>query len=145
MILLDTDILLDVLQRRPPRFAQSAAVLESVIRGDRKAAVAAHGLTTLYYLIRKSAGDPAARRAIDSILGYCAVAPVGEVEIKRARSLAFADFEDGVVAAAAESFRCEAIVTGNVADFAASPVPALHPAELDIDAIHEAIVTAYAT
>jgi hypothetical protein len=48
----------------------------------------------------------------------------------RARGLAFDDFEDAVVAAAAEKLHCRWIVTRNVVDFASSPVPAVTPAEL---------------
>jgi hypothetical protein len=41
-----------------------------------------------------------------------------------------ADFEDALVAALAESSRCDWVISRNIADFAGSPVPALTPEEL---------------
>ena len=51
--------------------------------------------------------------------------------------------EDAVVAVTAQHFGCTAIVTRDLTGFASSPVPAMHPRELDIDSIHEQIVAAY--
>jgi hypothetical protein len=38
------------------------------------------------------------------------------------------DFEDAVTAAAAERAGCDAVVTRNLADYDASPIPAIDPA-----------------
>jgi|GEM_PF-2982268 len=78
--------------------------------------------------------DPAhpatpADEAVDWLLRYFAVAPVGRTELLRARALGSSDFEDAVVAAGAEAVGREAIVTRNVRDFAGSPVPAVTPEE----------------
>ena len=55
-VLLDTNVVLDVLANREPFVADSAAVLSLV--EDRKAEgfVAAHSVTTLYYLLRREVG-----------------------------------------------------------------------------------------
>jgi predicted nucleic acid-binding protein len=47
--------------------------------------------------------------------------------------LGWEDFEDAVVAAAAESSGCDAIVTRNVRDFRATPVAAVTPEEYLLD------------
>nr|VFJ89450.1 MAG: hypothetical protein BECKH772A_GA0070896_100153 [Candidatus Kentron sp. H]VFJ90979.1 MAG: hypothetical protein BECKH772B_GA0070898_100133 [Candidatus Kentron sp. H]VFJ97302.1 MAG: hypothetical protein BECKH772C_GA0070978_100123 [Candidatus Kentron sp. H] len=52
-----------------------------------------------------------------------------ETEAERARSLRMTDFEDAVVAGAAESAGCKWVVTRNPKDFSASPVSALTPEE----------------
>ena len=54
---------------------------------------------------------------------------VQHAELMRARALGWSDFENAVMAAAAESSGCEALVTRNVKDFAGSPVTALTPEE----------------
>ncbi len=62
-VLIDLNILLDVLQKREPFHEKSAALLAAVETGRVKGYVAAHSITTLFYLIRKdrsaagSAGD----------------------------------------------------------------------------------------
>ena len=68
-------------------------------------------------------------RTIDWLLRWFDVAGVGRAELEHARTLGWQDFEDAVVAAAAEHAGCEAIVSRNVADFEDSPVPALTPEE----------------
>ena len=49
--------------------------------------------------------------------------------LSSARALGFADYEDAVVAMAAQKARCAYIVTRNVRDFQSAPVPAVTPAE----------------
>ncbi|HUE95677.1 MAG TPA: hypothetical protein VMN39_03410, partial [Longimicrobiaceae bacterium] len=72
-----------------------------------------------------------ALEAIDWLLGELAVVPEGREVFLRARSLGMGDFEDAVVAAAAEESGCDQIVTRNVRDFVRSPVLAISPGELD--------------
>lgn len=129
MILLDLNVLLDVVQRREPHYATSAGVIELVIRGEVTAALPAHAVTTVHYIVERYRSPAKANEAVDWLLRYFDVMPVGRTQLLRARALAWNDFEDAVVAAAAESGNCQAIVTRNVKDFAHSPVTALTPEE----------------
>ncbi len=129
MILIDLNVLLDVVQQRQPHYRASAAVLEDVIHAKTPGTLPGHAITTLHYLIGRYQSAAVADQAVDWLLRYFAVAPVGRAELLRARAFGWADFEDAVVAAAAESAGCEAIVTRNVRDFAGSPVPAVTPEE----------------
>lgn len=72
---------------------------------------------------------------MDWVLRHLDVTPVTREGFLRARALGWPDFEDAVVAAAAESGGCSRIVTRNVADFAGSPVLAVTPEEflLELD------------
>ena len=58
---------------------------------------------------------------------------IGRTELLRARALGWADFEDAVVAAAAEAAGCHRILTRNVRDFVRSPVLAVTPEEFLMD------------
>lgn len=129
-VLVDLDVLLDVLQRREPHFGASADVLSQARRGALEAVLPGHALTTAYYLIARFAGRAEADRAIDRLLRSFDVVAADRVLHLRARALAIRDFEDAVVAAAAERAGCDRIVTRNVVDFAASPVLAVTPDEL---------------
>lgn len=129
MILLDLNVILDVLQRREPHYRISAAVLEAVVKKRETGWIPAHAVTTIHYLVARYGDNGAADRAVDWLLRYFDVAVVGRSELLRARVLDWKDFEDAVVAAAAESAGCTEIVTCNVSDFASSPVPALTPEE----------------
>lgn len=135
MILLDLNVLLDVVQKREPHYAASAGVIELAIHGDPKAVLPAHAITTLHYIVGRHQGGGKANEVVDWPLRHIQVAAIGQAQILRARALGWADFEDAVVAAAAESGGCRMIVTRNVKDFSRSPVPAMTPEEcmLSID------------
>ncbi|HVT15131.1 MAG TPA: hypothetical protein VHQ90_02980, partial [Thermoanaerobaculia bacterium] len=49
--MVDLNVLLDVVQRREPFYAASAAVLSRVIEGPDLACLPSHALTTLHYIV----------------------------------------------------------------------------------------------
>ncbi len=63
-IMIDLNILLDVLQKREPFYNASAHLLAMVETGRVKGIVAAHSITTLFYLIKKDKSSAEAK-AID--------------------------------------------------------------------------------
>ena len=65
---MDINVLLDVFQKREPHYAASAQVVNLVTSGRLIGMCPAHGLTTLYYLVRKYASRPSAESAMDSVL-----------------------------------------------------------------------------
>lgn len=139
-LLVDLNVLLDVLLDREPHAPASAAVWTAVEEGRAEGLVAAHGFTTIFYLLAKRGGRDEARRVIADLLSVFTVAAVDESIVRRAAGLGMADFEDAVGAAAAEAAGCDAIVTRDAAGFAASPVPAIDPAlalALLADEVHE--------
>lgn len=129
-VMLDLNVLLDVVQRREPFYAASAAVLSQAIEGPNVACLPGHALTTLHYIVSKYSGQEQADTLVDWALTHLEVVPQDRSQFVRARSLRFTDFEDAAVASAAEASGCEIIVTRNVADFSSSPVPAVTPEEL---------------
>ena len=132
-VLLDLNVLLDVLQRREPHYAASAAVLSRIASGEIEGAVPGHAMTTLYYLLFKFAGRERAIEAVDWLLGELEIVPEDRELFLRARGLDMPDFEDAVVAAAAAELGCSRIVTRNLADFEGAPVSAVSPRELDAE------------
>ncbi len=133
MILIDTNVILDVIQQREPHYRASAAVIDRVVRKRARAALPAHAITTIHFLVQRYQNQTTASQVVDWILARFDVAAVGRTELIRARSLAWEDFEDAVVASAAETVQCEVIVTRNVRDFSGSPVPAFTPEEYLLD------------
>ena len=129
MTLVDLNVLLDVIQKRQPHFASSAALLDHLLQQKAQAWIPAHAITTIHFLVARHASRKAADQAVDWLLARFRIAPVSSVELNRARALALNDFEDAVVVAAAEQAGCETIVTRNIADFTESPIPARTPEE----------------
>lgn len=129
MIAVDLNVLLDVIQKRDPHHPASAAVLDEVVRKRVTAVLPAHVFTTLHFIVERHQGAATAHQVVDWLVARFDVASIGRGELIRARALGWDDFEDGVLAAAAESAGCMHIVTRNVRDFVGSPVPALTPEE----------------
>ena len=128
-ITVDINVALDVFQKREPHYAASAQVVGLVESGTMRGVFPAHGLTTLYYLVRKHASKPEAETAMERVLRHFQIGNLEAAGWQRARQLGLADFEDAVVATVAEQTGSAFIVTRNVGDFSGSPVPALTPAD----------------
>ena len=121
------NVLRDVFQQRQPHYAASARVVSLVATGKLTGICPAHGLTTLYYLVRKHAAKADAEAATDRVLRHFQIGNLDAIGWQRARQLAFEDFEDAV-ALFAEQSGSAFVVTRNVDDFGLSPVAAITPA-----------------
>ena len=129
-VLFDLNVLLDVLQRREPFYAASACALACAEAGSVEGWVAAHGITTLFYLLARYQSAEQARVVIGELLRFLSVAAVDQAVIGQALTLPYSDFEDAVQMAAAAQAGAQYLVTRNVHDYGAGPLPALQPAEL---------------
>ena len=129
MILVDLNVILDVVQARKPHYQASANVIDRVVLKHEEGALAGHAVTTVHYLVARYRNRKTADETVGWLLQHFRIAPVGENQLRRAQALAWSDFEDAVVAAAAESSECSCIVTRNVKDFKKNPLPAFTPEE----------------
>jgi predicted nucleic acid-binding protein len=83
-------------------------------------------------VVSRYSGKTKADDLVDRILAHFEVVAQDRAQFLRARNLGMPDFEDAVVASAAETSGCEVIVTRNIADFEGSPIPAITPEEFFI-------------
>jgi predicted nucleic acid-binding protein len=129
-VLLDLNVVLDVLQRREPFYTASAQVLALAEAGQLEGGVAAHSITTLFYLLAKDRSPQIARVAVGDLLSILSVAGVDGDILEQALALPYDDFEDAVQMMAAVHAGADYLVTRNLADYREGPLPALQPAEL---------------
>lgn len=129
-VLIDLNLILDTLQRREPFYVASAQVLACAETGLIEGLVAAHTMTTLFYLIVKDRSTEMARVALTDLLRFLSVATVDHTTVEQALNLPYGDFEDAVQMMAAVQASAQYVVTRNVQDYQAGPLPALQPAEL---------------
>ncbi len=127
--LIDLNVILDALQRRESFFKASARTLVLAEQRHFRGMWAAHSITTLFYLYAKDQSSAAARVAITDLMQFLKVAPVGQRVIETALALPYRDFEDAVQMASAIYVSADYLITRNIADFKAGPIPALMPAE----------------
>lgn len=128
-LMLDLNVLLDVVQKREPFYEASASVLSKVVEGEDSGLISGHVLTTLHYVLSRSAGKEQANGFVDWVLSHLHIVAQEKVHFMRARSLPMSDFEDAVLASAAEAAGCDLIISRNVEDFDGSPVQAITPEE----------------
>jgi predicted nucleic acid-binding protein len=126
-ILLDTNILLDVVLARKPHAEAGEVLWEMIEEHNAEGRLAAHALTTFYYLVRKQRDHVRAKNAVHSLLQVFKVASVDGPVIQEALQMPGSDFEDCVTAAAAHRSGCAFIVTRDPRGFRASPVEAVTP------------------
>ncbi len=129
-LLLDLNVVLDVLQRREPHFEASARVWAAVEEDRLRGFVAAHSVTTLFYLLTRYLDRNQAVAAIHDLVGVFSIASVDETVIRHALSYGWKDFEDAVQMAAAAGVEADFLITRNPKDFSTGPVAVLQPAEL---------------
>jgi predicted nucleic acid-binding protein len=125
--LLDTNVLVDVALRRPGLHEGSGAAVAWCLNNPGSGLLAVHSLATFSYLFGRATGSAKAREFIADLIEGTDIARLDNSEVKRALALPMIDFEDALIAAAAESAGATHIVTRNLPDFRKSPVKAVSP------------------
>jgi predicted nucleic acid-binding protein len=127
--LIDLNIILDVLQRRSPFYDSSAQILALAETGLIQGYLAAHSITTLFYLIQKDKSKAEARAIITSLLQFLRIAPVDHAIIEQALSLDYPDFEDAVQMMSAIHCHAEYLITRNARDYQPALLPVIQPVD----------------
>ena len=129
VVLIDLNILLDVLQKREQFYEASARLLAAVEVGKVSGLVAAHSITTLFYLIRKDRSVADARATITNLLQFIEIAPVDQSTIEQALNLDYRDFEDAVQMISAVQCKVDYLITRNEKDYQPALLPILRPVD----------------
>lgn len=129
-VLFDLNIILDVLQEREEFYDYSARLLAMAETGGIQGWLAAHSITTLFYLIAKDRSPEQARVTLTSLLQFLKIAPVDQNTIEQALNLPYRDFEDAIKMMAALQIRADYLLTRNVKDYQPAPLDVIQPVEL---------------
>jgi predicted nucleic acid-binding protein len=129
-VLFDLNIILDVLQERKEFHDFSARLLALAEIGRIQGWLAAHSITTLFYLIAKDKTPEHARVTITSLMQFLKVAAVDQNTVEQALNLPYRDFEDAIQMIAALQVQADYLVTRNVREYQPAPLEVLQPVEL---------------
>lgn len=129
-VLFDTNVVLDVMLARMPHASDSSRALSQVEQKRVTGLLGATTVTTLFYLMEREVGAARALSHLATLLDVFEVAPVDGRVLGEALSLAFSDYEDAVLHAAAVAAGCNGIVTRDGAGFAQSSLTVFTPTEL---------------
>jgi len=129
-ILIDTNIYVDLIERREPNVDESRELLRQCKAKGVETLIAWHSISNIWYISRKLKGRENALRALRMLLQTTTVPRCGTSEILNAIGYGLKDFEDAMQAAVAEFAKADFIATRNVSDFADSPIEAKLPSEM---------------
>ena len=130
LILIDTNVLLDVIARREPYVVFSEKVIDLCRQEIINGAIAGHSVLNAMYVLRKNFTLTERKEIFLSLCEFLYVESVDFGKIIQAlKDDDFSDFEDCLQMQCALSLRADYIVTRNVKDFAASEIPAVTPEE----------------
>ena len=128
-VMIDLNVILDVLQKRGPFYETSAALLAAAETGRVDGHMAAHSVTTLFYLIQKGKSSAEAHATLTNLLQFIKIAPVDQTTIEQALNLDYRDFEDAVQMMSAVQCRMEYLITRNIKDYQPALLPVVQPVD----------------
>jgi predicted nucleic acid-binding protein len=126
---IDTNVILDVLLRREPFFANSSRVLDQAERGHYHAWICATTVTTLFYLVRRHLSTEETIERLQDLTAICTIAPVNQAVIDSSLKSPFGDFEDAVLHHSATTIGADCIITRNEPDFKHSSLLIYNPSQ----------------
>lgn len=131
-VLVDTNIILDVLCRRPGFYEDSVKVLKLCEVKQIEGAVSALSIPNIIYIMRKELDAKKTKEVLNKLSLIFTIVDLKADDLKRAAKMSFKDYEDAVQSACASRIRANYIITRNIKDFTESRIPAIRPAELRI-------------
>jgi predicted nucleic acid-binding protein len=127
IVLLDTDVIIDVALDRLPHAEYSAVILDFAEFRKITAYMAWHSLANFYYLVSAASGDKKTRRFIKELLLFTKVSETTTADAAYAVESALRNFEDALQMAAARNCSAEYIITRNIRHYKKSIIPAITP------------------
>lgn len=118
-VFIDTNILVDVLERRQPFFLESANMLELGVEGRIELFASSLSFINAIYIGRKTLGREQIVEKVKALAHYVHVSPMTESEFLQALRMEGKDIEDNLQYCSALAASCPAIVTRNKKDFPA--------------------------
>ncbi len=132
VVLLDTNIILDVLQKREGLYDASFSVIEKCAKGECSGFIAPHSMPNIFYIMRKAGVDVSDIRALLSgIMKIMDVTNLDGEDVQAAINREdFKDFEDCLQDECAINVDADYIITRNTSDFRESTIMAITPEQL---------------
>lgn len=130
-VLVDTCVLIDVLQAREPFLADSKKILLASANGVIEGLITAKAITDVFYIMHRCIHDnKTCHEIIRNLYAVLTVVDTTAAACLQASFSAMSDYEDAVMDETARFEGAAAIVTRNVSDYRMSSVKALSPAEM---------------
>ena len=130
IVLLDTCVIIDVLQDRQP-FAEAAKkIFIAVANKQIEGCITAKSVADIYYLTHKAThSNEKSREILAKLFTLFSLLNTTGYDCKNALFSPIADYEDAIMVETAKNAGIDYIVTRNIKDYSKSPVKVTSPAE----------------
>lgn len=128
-VLVDTNIILDVLCKRPDFYEDSAKVFKLCEVRKIMGVISALSVPNIVYIMRKELDMERIRKILDTLSLIFTIVDLKSEDLRKAAEMSFKDYEDAVQSACALRMKTDYIITRNSRDFAGSRVEAMTPSE----------------
>lgn len=129
-VLIDTNIILDVLCKRPEFYEDAAKIFKLCEIKKITGVVSALSIPNIVYIMRKELDAEKTKEILGNLSLIFTIADLRADDLKKAADMNFKDYEDAVQSACAARIKANYIVTRNIKDFTESKVAAIKPSEL---------------
>ncbi len=131
-VLIDTNVILDILQNRQPFFKDSYNALQLALN-KCSVYISATTVTDVVYITRKAFNNSLdQKKALKVFFSQFRICAVKNKQLNQAFSSSISYFEDAVQAFCAKHYHVSYIITRNTKDYKLSPVKAIEPADFNI-------------
>lgn len=122
-VLLDTNIVYDILCKRP--FDEDGLLQLKIMHafGDVELWASAKSFTDLFYLMRQELESPVTHDLLEESLSWLKACSVDEGDIEQALQARWHDFEDSLVNVCAEKVKADYLITRDEKGFRNASVP----------------------
>ena len=131
VILIDANIILDHLIPRQPFVDIADEVLRLCFQQKCNGYIAAHSITNIFYILRKQFSASERKAMLLELCEFIEIAGIQKKEVINALTNEdFDDLEDRLQVECARMVNADYVVTRDITDFSASPIPAILPEDL---------------
>lgn len=125
-IMLDTNIMIDILEQREPFFTDSYLVLRNALLNGDLCMMPVSVTTDIAYILRK---NPNVKTKLLELSDMVALTDVLPTDFQEALNSEITDFEDALLVANAKRNKADCIVTRNAKDFTGTQIKVMTPKE----------------
>ena len=126
-VFVDSDVILDVLEKREPFYLYSAQILSMGDEKKLKLVTSSLVFANVYYLLRKHLGIEKAKESLRKLRVIIDVVSVNTKEIDLALNSEFSDFEDALQYFTALDNKIDLIITRNIRDYKSPIITVMTP------------------
>ena len=129
-LLIDSNVILDIVQHREPFFRESKEIIAECIRQSHFGFVTAHSLCDIYYILRKDMSAEQRLKLVNMFCQFFTVIPETASDFTAVTENPNTDdLEDGLQQQCATRLNLDYIITRNIDDFRTSAAPAIEPGQ----------------